>query len=387
MTESMNGMQIPPQPPFLSPPPPDRRTPGKIIFMAVVAGILSAVVMMFLLPAILGANPIDVLTNKQHTQTVQEVRTVQERVTQGGQDAVVQAAAKILPSVVNIEVQLSALGGAIGSGLVYRPDGYIVTNNHVVQGASSIKVSLKDGKTFDAKLVGRDPDTDVAVIKINASDLPAATLGTSGDLVVGELAVACGSPEGFDSSITSGIISALNRNVSGGQGAPLVNVIQTDAAINPGNSGGPLVNSLGNVVGINTAIVSQSGGNEGIGFAIPIDDAKPVIDQLIDKGSVVHPWLGVSGSTLDPDTAKSYNLPIDKGAILRSVQANTPASKAGLESGDIIVGVDGNAIDSMDQLVAELRKYKVGDTISIDFYRGNDKKQTTATLEEKPSNM
>ena len=246
---------------------------------------------------------------------------------------------------------------------------------------------MRDGKTFDARLVGRDPDTDIAVIKIDDSDLPAATLGISGDLVVGELAVACGSPEGFESSVTSGIISALNRNVSGGQGSPLINVIQTDAAINPGNSGGPLVNSVGDVIGINTAIVSQSGGNEGIGFAIPIDDAKPVIDQLIDKGFVVHAWLGVSGSTLDPDTANRYKLPIDKGAIIRSVQANAPAAKAGLESGDIIIAVDGTVIASMDQLVAELRKRGVGDTVSIEYYRGTDKKQTQATLEEKPSNL
>lgn len=385
MTESMDRIQIPPEPPVT--PPRRGHSQARTVFVAAVAGIVAAVAMMFLLPAILGANPIDVLTNKQHGQPLQETASVQERVAQGGQEAVVQAANKILPSVVNIEVQLNALGGAIGSGVIYRPDGYIVTNNHVVEGAASIKVSLKDGKTFDAKIIGRDADTDLAVIKINASGLPAATLGSSGDLVVGELAVACGSPEGFESSITSGVISALNRNVAGGQGAPLINVIQTDAAINPGNSGGPLVNSLGDVIGINTAIVSQSGGNEGIGFAIPIDDAKPVIDQLIEKGSVVHAWLGVSGSTLDPQTASTYDLPVDKGAIIRSVQPNTPASKAGLQTGDIIVGINGTAVDSMDTLIAEMRKYKVGDTVTIDFYRGSDKKQASATLEEKPTNM
>ncbi len=385
MTEDMEKIQIPPAPPVM--PPPHRGTQRKTILTAVVAGIVAAVVMMFLLPAILGANPIDVLTNKQSGQPAQEVTTVQERVVQGGQQAVVDAANKILPSVANIEVTLSGYGGAIGSGFIYRQDGYIVTNNHVVDGATSIKVSLKDGKTFDAKVVGQDSYTDVAVIKIDASNLPAVTLGSSADLVVGELAVACGSPEGFESSVTSGIISALNRNVAGGQGAPLVNVIQTDAAINPGNSGGPLVDSLGDVVGINTAIVSQSGGNEGIGFAIPIDDAKPIIDQLIDKGSVVHAWLGVSGSTLDPQTASQYNLPIDKGAILRSVQANAPAAKAGLQSGDIIVAVNGNTVDSMDQLIAEIRKYQVGDTITIDYYRGNEKNQTTVTLEERPPNL
>lgn len=387
MTESMNSMRIPPEPPFSPPTPPSGRG-WRVTIMAIVAGVIAAVVTLFLLPAILGANPIDVLTNKQHGASVQEVRTVEERVVQGGQQAVVEAADKMLPSVVNVEVTLGIQGRAIGSGFIYRSDGHIVTNNHVVESASAIKVALRDGSTFDAKVVGRDPETDVAVIKINASDLPAATLGTSADLVVGELAVACGSPEGFESSVTSGIISALNRNVSsGGQGAPLVNVIQTDAAINPGNSGGPLGNSLGDVIGINTAIVSQSGGNEGIGFAIPIDDAKPVISQLIEKGSVVHPWLGISGSTLDPNTAQRYNLPIEQGAIIRAVQPNAPAAKAGLQSGDIIVAINGTPVDSMDQLIAELRKYKVGDTITIDYYRGADKKQAKATLEEKPANL
>ena len=388
MTESMDRIQIPPKPPFYSPPPPRARG-GRTIFVAVVSGIVAAVVMMFLLPAILGANPIDVLTNKQHgTTTLQETASVAQRVSQGGSEAVVQAAAQILPSVVNIQVQMGRAQQAIGSGFIYRSDGYIATNNHVVKSATAIKVSLKDGSTYDGKVVGTDPDSDLAVVKIDASGLPAVTLGTSSDLVVGEMAVACGSPEGFSSSVTSGIVSALNRNVdTGGQGAPLINVIQTDAPINPGNSGGPLANSLGDVIGINTAIISQSGGNEGIGFAIPIDDAKPILDQLIDKGSVVHPWLGISGSTLDPNTANQYNLSIDKGAIIQSVEPNTPASKAGLQSGDIVVGMDGAPVTSMDDLVAQIRKHKVGDTVSIDFYRGSDKQQTKVTLEEKPSGL
>jgi serine protease Do len=321
---------------------------------------------------------------------VEQIRTVEERVVQGGQEAVVGAAQKMLPSVVNIEVQISSgfsSGTGIGSGFIYTSDGYIVTNNHVVNGATSIKVSLRDGSTYDAKVVGTDPDTDLGVIKINASDLPQATLGTSADLVVGELAVAVGSPEGFEGSVTSGIISALNRNITISNTESLYDVIQTDAAINPGNSGGPLGNSLGNVVGINTAIYSQSGGYDGLGFAIPIDSAKPIIDQLISKGSVVHPWLGFTGSTLTPDIAQSYNLPVDTGVLIRRVLANTPAQKAGLQSGDIIVALNGTPIDSMEQFVLELRKYQVGDSVTVDYYRGNDKKQVKATLEEKPQNV
>jgi serine protease Do len=391
MTESVGPTWIPPEPP-IRPPRQSSGGRAKTIMMAAVVAIIVAVAVMFILPLAFGSNPIDVLRGKSQNQQVQtqvqEVRTVEERVVQGGQEAVVDAANAVLPSVVNIEVQISSgfnSGTAIGSGFIYSPDGYIVTNNHVVDGATSIKVSLRDGSTYSAKVVGTDADTDLAVIKVDVSGLPASALGTSSDLVVGELVVAVGSPEGFEGSVTSGIISALNRNITISNTESLYDVIQTDAAINPGNSGGPLCNSLGDVVGINTAIYSQSGGYDGLGFAIPIDSAKPVIDQLISKGSVVHPWLGFTGTTLTPDVAQSYNLPVDKGVLVRSVVTGMPAQKAGLQSGDIIVALNGTSIDSMEQFVLELRKYQVGDSVTIDYYRGNDKKQTKATLEEKPT--
>jgi serine protease Do len=319
---------------------------------------------------------------------VQEVRTVEERVVKAGQEAVVEVANRILPSVVNIEVQYGMTQAGVGSGFIWRSDGYIVTNNHVVENATKVIVSLRDGSTYEAKIVGTDPDTDLAVIKINASDLPAAPLGTSSDLVVGELAVAVGSPEGFEGSVTSGIISALNRNITIGN-TTLLDVIQTDAAINPGNSGGPLCNSVGQVIGINTAIYSQtaSGGYDGLGFAIAIDNAKPIIEELISKGYVVHPWLGFLGSTLDPDTARIYDLPVEKGAIVRRVLPNTPAEKAGLRSGDIIVSIDGVAVDSMDAVMLEIRKHRVGDEVTIEYYRGREKKSATAVLEEKPASL
>jgi S1-C subfamily serine protease len=351
--------------------------------------VVTALAVLFLVPLALGSNPIDVLRGKTKTQ-VQEVRTVEERVVQGGQEAVVDSALKVLPSVVNIEVQVRSgftSGTGIGSGFIYSPDGYIVTNNHVVEGASAIKVSLRDGSTYSAKVVGTDPDTDLAVIKIEASGLPPVTLGTSSDLVVGELVIAVGSPEGFEGSVTSGIVSALNRNITISSTQALYDVIQTDAAINPGNSGGPLCNSLGDVVGINTAIYSMSGGYDGLGFAIPIDNARPIIDQLISKGSVTHPWLGFTGSTLTPDIAKTYDLPVDKGVIIRRIIANTPAQKAGLQSGDIIVKLNGAPMESMEQFVLELRKYQVGDSVTIDYLRGKDMAQTRATLEEKPKNI
>ena len=225
------------------------------------------------------------------------------------------------------------------------------------------------------------------MIRIDAAGLPPATLGTSSDLVPGELAVAVGSPEGFQGSVTSGIISALNRNIYIPNSAPLLDVIQTDAAINPGNSGGPLCNSMGEVVGINTAIYSQSGGYEGLGFAIPIDNAKPVIEQLIAQGFATHPWLGISGGTLDPETASSYDLPVEGGAIVNNVFTGSPADEAGLETGDIIVAIDGTPVQSMNQLVLEIRKHEVGDTVAIDYYRGENRLQTQVLLEEKPANL
>ncbi|MBC7246857.1 MAG: trypsin-like peptidase domain-containing protein [Actinobacteria bacterium] len=399
MTENMG---IPQQPPSVPPPPPPvppgpppasggPRNGGRRrnILASVAVSLVVAVAVVFLLPLILGSNPVDVLRGKGTTTTqVQEIKTVEERVVKAGQEAVVEVAQKILPSVVNIEVQYGGLQGGVGSGFIYRSDGYIVTNNHVVEDASRLKVSLRDGSTYDARIVGTDPDSDLAVIRIDASDLPAAPLGTSSDLVVGELAVAVGSPEGFEGSVTSGIISALNRNIYIGN-TPLLDVIQTDAAINPGNSGGPLCNSAGQVIGINTAIYSQttSGGYDGLGFAIAIDNARPVIEQLIEKGHATHPWLGFMGSTLDPDTARVYDLPVDRGAIVRRVIANGPAEKAGLRAGDIIVAIDGAAVDSMDQVMLEVRKHQVGDEITVDFYRGRERKQVRAVLEEKPSSL
>ncbi len=386
MTET-DSAGLPPEHPIAGPGAPKRAgLDWRTIIIAIVAAIIIAVAVLFIVPAAMGANPVRVLQGKG-TESVQEVRTVQERVVQGGTEAVVQAAGKLLPSVVNVSVQLGGSGGAIGSGIIYRSDGYITTNNHVVDGATSISVATRDGSTFDGTVVGTDPDTDLAVIKINANNLPAATLGSSADLVQGELAIAAGSPEGFEGSVTSGVISALHRNVdSGGGGASLLNLIQTDAAINPGNSGGPLANALGDVVGVNAAIISQSGGNEGIGFAIPIDDAKPIFDQLIATGSVTHTWLGITGTTLDPSVASQFNTPVDRGALVQSVGQNTPASKAGLQVGDIIVSVDSQQIDSMDTLLSIMRQRKVGDTISIGLYRGSSQLTVTATLEAKPKN-
>jgi S1-C subfamily serine protease len=280
-----NIPRIPPEPPV---PGPKHRRHYRLDLQAVVAAvlvvILISVAVLFAVPAIMGSNPIRVLQGKQ-AQASTNVQTVQKQIIQEGSQGVVDATNKLLPSVVNINVQLGSSGQAIGSGIIYRSDGYIVTNNHVIAGATSIQVAVcPTCAAYDAALVGVDTQRDLAVLKVNESNLPAATLASSSDLMQGQLAIAAGSPEGFQGTVTLGIISATNRNVDRGDGTIMSNLIQTDAAINPGNSGGPLANVSGDVVGINTAIISQSGGNEGIGFAIPIDDVVPIIDKLIKSG-------------------------------------------------------------------------------------------------------
>jgi len=360
---------------------------GSVFAVSLATALVTTLVILLVLPLAFGNNPFDFLRGKGESKTVVQepvslTQEAAERVEASGTQAVVAAVAKTLPAVVNIEVA-TTFGSGVGSGFIYREDGYIVTNNHVVGEARGIKVSLLDGRVLEARVVGNDPDNDLAVLKIDASGLPVAELGSSSGLVVGELAVAMGSPQGFEQSVTSGIISGLHRNISGS--VSLLDVIQTDAAINPGNSGGPLCNVSGQVIGINTAIYSESGGYDGIGFAIPIDTAKPIIDELISSGKVVHPWLGISGSTLTPEVARLYRLKAESGALVTGVYRGTPADRAGLQRGDIIVEVDGKAIDSMDTLILEIRKHRVGDQVRVKFYRENELKEVEVTLAAKPS--
>jgi serine protease Do len=339
---------------------------GRVLLVVVLTTIITTLVILAVLPMLFGNGPFDFLKDKALDQVV------------------IEAANQTLPEVVNIEVTNSG-GSVIGSGFIIRDDGYILTNNHVVDGAVGIKVSLLNGSVLDARIIGSDPDNDLAVIKIDKTGLPVVKMGNSSGLKVGEMAVAMGSPDGFEQSVTSGIISGLHRNLTSSSGSPsLLDVIQTDAAINPGNSGGPLCNADGLVIGINTALVSQSGGYEGLGFAIPIDTAKPVAEQLIATGKVTHAWLGVSGVNLTPEVAQQYGLKTDQGALLSSVTQDSPASNAGLAAGDIIVEMDGQQIASMDDLILEIRKHQVGDKVTIKYYRNDVLKQTEAILIEKP---
>src|SRR5215475_7098256 len=228
---------------------------------------------------------------------------------------------------------------SMGSGFIINPTGHIVTNNHVVENATEIMVKLSDGRELTAKVVGRDPKTDLALLKVEATGLPTIALGDSAELKVGEPVMAIGNPFGLEQTVTTGIVSATGRVI--GQG-PYDDFIQTDTSINPGNSGGPLINARGQAVGINAAIFSQSGGSVGIGFAIPVNLTKPVLAQLADGGHVVRGWLGVSIQELTPALVKSLNLPDSHGALVAEVTPDSPAAAAGIKQGDVIVGVAGH---------------------------------------------
>ena len=304
---------------------------------------------------------------------------------------VVRAAKLVGPTVVGITNKAVAHDWfnnpveteGVGSGVIFRKDGYIVTNNHVISGAKELIVSLPDGRSLKGKLIGADEMTDLAVVKVDAKDLPAASFGDSDKIVVGEPAIAIGNPMGleFKGSVTSGVISALNRTLDISD--KRVKLLQTDAAINPGNSGGALVNADGEVIGINSAKVAANG-VEGMGFAIPINTVQNIINEIMDKGYVARPYLGVS--VFDPETAGryGYQLNIDKGVYIFQLTLNGPCGKAGLQRGDIILKIDGEETNSVSDLRGKIAEKKVGDTVKITFDRNGKEQSADVVLEEMP---
>ena len=274
-----------------------------------------------------------------------------------------------------------------GSGFIFDADGYILTNNHVVAGASGVTVRLVDGREYPARVIGADPNSDVAVIKIEPAEgeaLPVAQLGSSDELRVGDWVLALGSPFSLDFSVTAGIVSAKGRTsvlMDAGSMA-LESFIQTDAAINPGNSGGPLVDLLGRVVGINTAIYSPSGVYAGYGFAIPISIAYRVAEDLVEFGVVHRPQLGVSVGDVTADDAQYYELPRVAGAVVKTISDGSPADRAGLEVGDVILGVDSSAVSDATQLITTLAQRNPGDTIAVVFMRGGRPLRVSVELSE-----
>jgi len=298
--------------------------------------------------------------------------------------------AEVMPSVVSVttETVVSSLFGqsteyVAGSGILTDDKGYIVTNNHVVENAQSIYVELADGRTFPANIVGTDPLSDLAVIKIDATDLPYACWGDSSLLSVGEWVLAIGNALGGGGGATQGIVSRLNVSVNV-EGNTLYGLIQTTAAINPGNSGGPLVNMSGEVIGI-TSVKIVASEVEGMGFAISSDEAKPIILDLIRDGHVTYPWLGVGLYTVDPSLAAAMNLSVDKGALIVEVVADSPADTAGLREADIIIRFGGQEISNVADLVRAIRASGIGEEVEIVFVRGEDIKTTSARLVERPT--
>lgn len=304
----------------------------------------------------------------------------------------------VTPSVVTVDIGDASRTGAggqgnsLGSGVIYTSDGFILTNHHVIEAAMDndldVTVRLASGDVLDAEIVGSDPLNDLAVLKVDRNGLPAINVRPQDEpLRVGETVVAVGSPFGLETSVTAGIISALNRElrIPEARGGPNVipSVIQTDAAINPGNSGGALVDAEGRLVGINTAILTRTGGNQGVGFAVPFEQAIRSAEELIDQGFVRHPLLGVSGEDVSPVLAEELELPVSRGAVIVEVQPGTGAADADLRPGDVIVEFDGEPLATMSQLVAEVRRLAPGDEVELVIIREGKRIELEVTLSER----
>jgi len=305
--------------------------------------------------------------------------------------SIADVVAKVKPSVVAINTEITTFDffnrpftqeGA-GSGWIIREDGIIITNNHVVEGAESITVTLDDGKTFPVTTVVTDRLTDLAVLKIDAENLPTATVGDSLKLRVGDWVVAIGNSLGQGIRATQGIVSRQEVSIPIDQSQTLYGLIETDAAINPGNSGGPLVNMAGEVIGITSVKIAQVG-VEGVGYAISTNEAMPIIENLITTGYVVRPWLGVSLYSVNQFAVQRYDLAVDKGALVVSVASGSPADKAGIKEGDVITKFEDQEITELNELIRAIHSSQVGQRVTIAFWRGETKNTAYATLAESP---
>ncbi len=310
-------------------------------------------------------------------------------------EPVARVASQVEQSVVQVNVravQETPFGAqeaqGLGSGVIYREDGYIITNNHVIRGASEVSVAFADGSTERGEIVGRDPLTDLAVIQVDRNDLPAASFAEEEDLLVGQLAVAIGSPSGFESTVTSGVVSGVAREIppelTGRLEPSLVDLVQTDAAISPGNSGGALVNRSGEIIGINVAYLPAETGAVNIGFAIPSDTVVSVADQLIETGEVSSPYLGVETADLSPQDAERFGLSVDSGAIVADVVPGSAADVAGVRVEDIVVGLGDAEIRSSGDLFGALRDYQPDDTVDLAIVRDGEEQTLDVTLDERP---
>ncbi len=321
--------------------------------------------------------------------------TSDEKLLDAYSQAVINVVEKVSPAVVNIDVQRQLKGlrrnnqtfsqevRGNGSGFIFTPDGYILTNSHVVHDASKIEVTLCDGRNYAAQMIGDDPDTDLAVIRIHAPNLVAARLGDSQSLRAGQLAIAIGNPYGFQTTVTTGVVSALGRSFRAKSGRLIDNMIQTDAALNPGNSGGPLVTSHGEVIGINTAVIMSA---QGICFAVPINTAKMILMPLIKDGKVRRGYIGVGGQNvpLPRRVVLFHELSVESGVLIISIEHNSPAQKAKLQEGDVIVGLNNQPIASIDDLHKVLTHEQVGMRSPLTIIRRTEKLVLDIVPEESP---
>lgn len=380
---------VPPPASTPTPPPSRHGFPGAVVFFSAVAGgIIGAVLLAAVFVGLYG------LPGGADEGTV--TTTASGDVTINVDDTDVTfaeaVATKVTPSVVNVAIAQTGIdrftGRQVtqtvgnGSGIIIQSDGYILTNYHVIESADEIIVTV-GVEDVTATVVGTDPSSDLAVLKVDMTGLPAVDIGSSAELAVGEPVVAIGSPFGLERTVTSGIVSALGRSslAGGTEGLSVyTSLIQTDAAINPGNSGGALCNEKGQLVGINTLIQSTSGSSAGIGFAIPIDFAIEIADELIANGTVAHPFMGVGTVTIDSSIASRFGLTVDTGALVQSITADSPAEAAGLERGDIIVRIDDSEIASVEDVFIAVRAHKVGETIPVRIVRDGESMTLQVTL-------
>jgi S1-C subfamily serine protease len=359
---------------------------GTVVAVAVVAGIVSGGLSAAAVSGLLRDETAAPLSTQPPLGTNVSNVTIDES------SAVINAVDRAMPAVVKIATTAEDLTGAsgVGSGFIFDADGWILTNKHVVEGAGQLTVVLNDSRQLEGTVYGIDTLTDLAIVKVDASDLPTVTIGSSEDLKQGQLAVAIGNPLGqFENTVTTGIISGLGRQIVAGNGQPasaerLSNLIQTDAAINPGNSGGPLLDSAGQVIGINTAVNQEA---QGIGFAIPIDVAKPIMAQALAGEELRRPWIGVYFVPVTKQLAEDEDLPVDEGVLIDSsssevpaVFPDSPAAAAGLEAGDVITAVNGDAVTATDDLAEHVLRHVPGDTITLRIVRGGDELELDVTL-------
>ena len=369
----------------------------------VVGGVIAAAAIIF--AVFVSFNSIDnsesnelIVVNENHTQTIGESVGIERSY----EYSLVDIFEKSEESVVQVNVLRGGSDGGMGSGFVYSEEGYIITNQHVVRDAKKVTVTFLDGEAYIGDVIGTDPDLDIAVVKVSPSNtyLQPITIGDSSKLKVGEKIVAIGNPFGLSGSMTSGIVSQIGRLLPQESGYSIPDVIQTDAAINPGNSGGPLINMKGEVIGINTAIQSITGEFSGIGFAVPSNTVKKIVPVLIEDGEFKHPWMGISGTDVDPELADFRELKSSKGFLVISVIEGSPAEQAGLigvtetkeidgrelaVDGDIVLSIDGKTVRKISDILIHLQREKsIGDEMVLSVNRNGEILELTMILEERP---